>query len=215
MSSITEKIGIFPLGLVMFPGSFLQLHIFEERYKELINFSLNQNSYFGINLVDSSRLHNVGCTARVVEVLNRYDDGRLDIVVAGGRRYVLNQVFEQEKAYYTANVEYFDDNNIGEIDANLFDECVEMYNKIIEVVFHGDGELTLQHSPAGEANLSFLMAQKAGLSLEQKQELLEMRDENQRLTFLHRHMKEILPKIQQAEHIQRVVMSDGYFVPTK
>ena len=193
----------------------MPLHIFEDRYKELINTCLEKNIYFGINLVLENNMCRVGCTARVVDVLHRYDDGRMDIVVAGGRRYQTNAVDENENSFLTANVDYFDDNEPQLLNENLFDECVTMYNKIIEVVFHDEGELMLQHAAGVNSNFSFLMAQKAGLQLQQKQSLLEMRDENSRLEFLYRHMQEILPKINQAEQVQSVIKSDGYFARSR
>ena len=212
MSLATEKIGLFPLNMVLFPTSVIPLHIFEDRYKELINKCLKDRSYFGINLVIESSLSRVGCTARVVEKLHEYDDGKMDIVVSGGRRYHLHSVDEKEQAYLVGHVEYFDDDPPSLLNENLFDECVTMYNKIVEVVFNGDGELALQHSAGSNYNFSFLMAQKAGLQLQQKQALLEMVDENSRLEFLYHHFQDLLPKINQAEQIQTVIKSDGYFV---
>ena len=215
MTSLTEKIGLFPLNMVLFPASYMPLHIFEDRYKELINTCLVNKTYFGINLVLENNMSRVGATARVVELLHKYDDGRMDVVISGGRRYQLLSVDDKEKSFLTGTVEYFDDNDPALINDNLFDECVTMYNKIVDVVFHGEGELTLQHSAGANSNFSFLMAQKAGLQLQQKQSLLEMRDENSRLEYLFHHLQELLPKINQAEQVQNVIKADGYFARSR
>ncbi|MBX7155367.1 MAG: LON peptidase substrate-binding domain-containing protein [Bacteriodetes bacterium] len=213
MAEMIEKIPLFPLSIVLFPGSFYPLHIFEDKYKELINTCIQESTYFGINLVNSNKMFNVGCTAKVAKVLVKFDDGRMDIMISGGRRYALQTLHEQEKTYLTAHVEYFDDNDTTPIDPQLFDECVEMYNKVMEVIYNGEGELFLQHTYAGEANLSFLMAQKAGLQANQKQDLLEMRSENERLTYLHTHLSGVIPRIKEAEQIQKLISMDGYFRP--
>jgi len=213
MAELIEKIPLFPLGIVLFPGSFYPLHIFEEKYKTLVNKCINENTYFGVNLINSDKMFNVGCTAKIAKVLAKFDDGRMDVMISGGRRYSMHSVNEHEKPYYTANVEYFDDIDSTQIDPDLFDECVGMYNKVMEVIYNGEGELFLQHTYAGEANLSFLMAQKAGLTINQKQDILEMRSENQRLKYLHSHLGSVIPKIREAEQIQKVISMDGYFRP--
>ncbi len=94
MTNSRTRIPVFPLGVVLFPESRIPLHIFEDRYKKLINDAINDKSSFGINYVEGDRLHAVGCSARVVEVLERHPDGEIDVVTEGESRYEVLE-FEQ------------------------------------------------------------------------------------------------------------------------
>src|SRR5512143_3394490 len=90
IESPTEILPLFHLNVVLFPQSQLSLHIFEERYKTLISECITYDSVFGINLIHEQQIRSIGCTASVKEVTKRYDDGRMDIIVEGRRRYTLH-----------------------------------------------------------------------------------------------------------------------------
>ena len=79
MAGTITRIPLFPLGVVLFPTSKVPLHIFEERYKKLCEESLKNHSTFGINYIEEDKLHSIGCTAQVADVIKRYPDGKLDI----------------------------------------------------------------------------------------------------------------------------------------
>jgi len=204
-----ETIGLFPLKLVLMPGSFIPLHIFEERYKSLINTCVNDNEVFGINLNDSSKLFDIGCTAEVVNVINRYDDGRLDILVHGLNRYTLKKFSEGKKLYYEGDVEYFDDNPEA-LDRDLFLRCLSQFNDVVARLKEVGID---QLDPENISSLtpSFLIAQKSGLTLQQRQDLLEMTSENERLKVILKHLTEVLPLAREAEKVARIVKNDGYF----
>jgi Lon protease-like protein len=104
----THQIPLFPLGLVLLPDMMLPLHIFEERYKEMVSACLANDRPFGIVLFDGGAIRSVGCMARITEVLKRYDDGRMDIMTRGGERFVIRELIE-EQAYMEARVFFFDD----------------------------------------------------------------------------------------------------------
>ncbi len=208
-----EKIGLFPLNVVVFPESSVPLHIFEPRYKQLVALAIDEEKDFGINLVDSSRLFQTGCTVEVSEVSRRYDDGRLDVVVTGKQRFTLRSLREGEELYYVGIVEYFMDESDEVIDTQLRQMCIKQYNEIIELVYPGAAEeYVLDISYTGTA--SFFIAQKAGLDVLRKQELLEIRSENQRLEKLTDFMERLLPELRDKRRIQDVIMSDGY-IPNK
>jgi Lon protease-like protein len=103
-----KRIPLFPLGLVMLPGMLLPLHIFEERYKQMISDCLAENTPFGIVWFDGQTIHPVGCTARVVQVLHRYEDGRMDILTRGEKRFYTEGMAE-EKPYMEADVLFIED----------------------------------------------------------------------------------------------------------
>jgi Lon protease-like protein len=208
-----EKIGLFPLNVVVFPESSVPLHIFEPRYKQLVSLAIDEEKDFGINLVDSSRLYQTGCTVEVSEVTRRYDDGRLDVIITGKQRYTLRSLREGEELYYVGIVEYFMDESDEVIDTHLRQTCINQYNEIIELVYPGAAEeYVLDTTYLGFA--SFFIAQKAGLDVLRKQELLEFRSENRRLEMLNDYMERLLPDLRDKRRIQDVIMSDGY-IPKK
>lgn len=207
-----EKIGLFPLSIVVFPGSSLPLHIFEPRYKQLVGEAMSDHSVFGINLVDAARLYPTGCTAEVTEVFRRYPDGRMDVAVTGLKRYALRTLHEGEAPYYTGVVDYFDDEP-EEINLPLRTSTSEMYNELVSIVYpHSYGELIVEEATYGP--ISFFMAQKAGLDVLKKQELLEMKSENQRLQVLSEFFEALLPDLRRKQKIQQVIMNDGYLPPS-
>ncbi|MBK7576021.1 MAG: LON peptidase substrate-binding domain-containing protein [Ignavibacteria bacterium] len=200
-------LGLFPLNLVLFPHVRVPLHIFEPRYKELMNECLERGSEFGINLVEEGHMHPIGCAARVVEVTQSYPDGRMDVIVEGTRRFRLLELKNNDRPFATGEIEGLDDDDVT-LDQLLLNECLEKYNLIVTLVYGATAPL-LTHTDLGICP-SFDMAPKSGLSTEQKQSLIELSSENQRLEELHEHFTELLPMIRRAEAIQRVVQSDGY-----
>ena len=100
------KIPLFPLGVVLLPGMRLPLHIFEERYKLMISECLADGRPFGLVYFDGDSIHAIGCTARVTEVIKRYDDGRMDIITRGERRFVVEE-FIEEKTYMEGQAIFF------------------------------------------------------------------------------------------------------------
>jgi Lon protease-like protein len=204
-----EKIGLFPLNIVVFPESSVPLHIFEPRYKELVNTALDGHKDFGINLVDSARLYQTGCTVEVSEISRRYPDGRLDVIVTGKQRYTLRSLREGEELYYVGIVDYFGDDEDEPVDTSLRAECITLYNELIEIVYPGAADEYVL-DVVSTVVASFVIAQKAGLDILRKQELLEIRSENRRLEILQDYMERLLPDLREKRRLQDVIMSDGY-----
>lgn len=203
-----ESLGLFPLHIVLFPGASYPLHIFEERYKELVTESLRQRQPFGINLVDGGRMFEVGCRVLVTRILKEYDDGRRDVVVTGSTRYRVTALRPNERLFLTADVEEFSD--VPETrDTEEMQSTVELYNELVDRVY-GVAEEKLDADEWAGTNPSFRIAQKSGLDLLVRQRLLEMQSENERLAFLGRHLKTILPKIRQVDQIRTLSRNDGY-----
>lgn len=204
-----NKIGLFPLGIVLFPESALPLHIFEERYKLLINHCLTSGNVFGINLISSQKMYEIGCTAKIADVMKIYDDKKMDILISGHRRYKLNNFTDGEQPYFIGDIDYFED--IAETpDLELIEDCVDLYNLIVENIKSVKIEpIVANHLTTNKP--SFLIAQKAGLTAIQKQELLEMDSENRRLNSLRDHLRKLLPMIKEAETISKIIKNDGYY----
>lgn len=178
-----ERIPIFPLNVVLFPGAPLPLHIFEPRYKLLIGTCIEEDLDFGVVLSDDNRIVSVGCTAKVLKVIKKFEDGRMDIITIGGERFRVSKLID-EKLYYEAAVEYLDDVKEAPLsDAHsliaAFESCY--------LLAHG----TPAESPVepGE-ELCYRLAAEIPLDLKMKQELLEERSEPMRRELLLAFFKE-------------------------
>jgi Lon protease-like protein len=204
---VYQRLPLFPLNVVLFPDALLPLHIFEERYKTLVRESVTDENEFGINYFDSPKIHSEGCSARVQEILKRYEDGKMDIVVEGKRRYTIHNIEDSVAGYQVGDVSYFDDAQETLNDA-LRMRAIALYNRFIEIVFKKSLE------PVAEGNLkpqlSFLLVQKSGLSLAQRQNFLTLRSENERLEILVQHLESVLPIVASQQKIEAFVMNDGY-----
>lgn len=206
-----ETIGLFPLGIVLFPESVYPLHIFEDRYKKLVNEALADNRYFGINYINDSSMQEIGCSAKIADLMKSYPDGKMDILVTGIRRYKVINFKQDDKPYYTADVEYFDDEN-SNVSTLLLEDSIELFNQIAENVKSIKVDKITRIELDTEMP-SFYMATKAGLTQAQKQYLLELRSENERLTFIIEHMRRILPIIKNKDDLGEILKYDGYYKP--
>src|SRR5579875_3240028 len=120
---------LFPLQLVAFPGSAVPLHIFEERYKEMVGEAERKGAEFGIVLAKDGGIVNAGCTVIVEKVLERYPDGRFDVVTRGKRRFALLSI-DQEKEYLRGEVDYFDDDDAEGPPQELRDKALGACRKV-------------------------------------------------------------------------------------
>lgn len=171
----------------------MPLHIFEERYKQMVNECLEDESEFGMVLADEDGTRNVGCTARIVELVQRYEDGRLVILVEGSRRFKLNNILTG-KPYYVGEIDYLEDEAPNEDISALAEKCVALLERVIEAAT--DGEVGIEVEPPYR-NLSFAIVGRIDFDLETRQRILELLSEEQRL----RKVKELLTEA--AENLER------------
>lgn len=167
-------IGLFPLGLVLLPGERVPLHIFEPRYKELINECIETGGEFAVVLLNSKGTREVGTKAEVSEVLERYEDGQLDIIVEGTERFRLIEILS-ERSFLTAEVEPMADLSPPPPDA-AFEDCLAGYRRVMRATGIDFVEPVPDHH-----GLAFQLATQFQMGVDVKQELLEMRSEAQRL----------------------------------
>ena len=200
-----QSLPLFPLGLVLYPNERLPLHIFEERYKELTHYCLDNDEPFGIVLFDEGKMAEVGSTARIQEVVNRYDDGRMDIVVTGEDRFRLEQVYDRE-SYITADVETLEEPD-EDLDFQLRERVITQHMKLLELA----GRTVRPGLYEDVEYLSFVLAQNAGLASAQKQEILELDSENQRVEYLIDHFQDLIPRVEQRDDVRRRIRSNGHF----
>lgn len=203
MNSI-DSLPLFPQDLVLNPREHLTLHIFEERYKDLTQYCLEHDVPFGIVRADDEWAK-VGTTARIDEVLQRFEDGRMDIAVRGEERFRVKNVHERE-SYPTADVTLIEDEEAS-VDLDLKERVITQHMKLLEMA----GRTVRPDLYENVDRLSFVLAQNAVLDEEQKQELLEFRTENERIRYLIHHFESIIPRIEQQEGVQRRVRSNGHF----
>lgn len=202
---MTDRLPLFPLGLVLLPGEPVPLHIFEPRYKEMIALCLNEDRPFGIVHASEEALSKVGTTAWVRRVVTRYDDGRLDIVVVGDARFRLTEV-HRDQTFLTGDIEPVEDVDGTDADAAIRQRVITQHMKLVEMA-GGDVRPGLYEGPP---DVSFIVARNAGLELEQKQEILEMRSEGKRLAYLVEHFKEVLTRVRRAKKIRDLSRGDGH-----
>lgn len=203
----TDMLPLFPLQVVLFPHAALPLHIFEERYRALLRMVIKESVEFGIVLTKGEDLSEIGCSAAVTSVMQMYEDGRMDVLVEGRRRFRILQVDDTRAQYLMGSVAHLEDR--GELpDAARFAETVQMYNQLVELVYAG--KVKMLDPETVLPDLSFVMAQKAGMDLDQRQQLLELDTEEERLALLREYLTAVLPRLKKLEEVDRIIRSDGY-----
>jgi ATP-dependent Lon protease len=172
-----DELGLFPLGIVLLPTEQLPLHIFEERYKELIGECLEQDGEFGLVYADDDGLRDLGTRARVVEVLTRFEDGRLNILVEGGDRFRLTELTDG-KSFSTGLVTPVDDVDDPAADAAV-DEALRLFGLLREVT-----ESEVDTPDRTMRQLSFALAGKVELPADEKLGLLSETSERLRMELV-------------------------------
>ena len=195
---------LFPLEVVLLPGATLPLHIFEERYKLMIGEALEGHSEFGIVLAKGRSLANLGCSAEIEKVVKRYEDGRLDILTAGRRRFEI-LFLDDQKPYLQAAVHFIDDETAAaparEVIARLRELCARAaeYVPSMEAVA-GDEE----------ALNSFQIAAVVPTDLDFKQRLLGQRSEAERMATLNEYLEKLVPRLQTTRKAEAVSRGNGH-----
>jgi Lon protease-like protein len=187
-----QELGLFPLGIVLLPTEQIPLHIFEDRYQELIGECLEEEREFGLVYADDDGIREVGTRARVVEVLDRFDDGRLNIVVEGRDRFRLLGL-TRGRSYQTGDVADIVD-GADEAGSESVSRVLELFEQLRDLTGS-----TVDVPPAETEQLSFVLAGRVELAPEVKLELLEEVSERVRLDRLC----EILEEVVTAVRLQR------------
>ncbi len=194
---------LFPLRVVVFPRTPLPLHIFEERYKEMIGDAIRAGSEFGIVLANEEGIVSAGCTVAVEKVLKTYADGRMDILTHGIRRFEIVGINE-DKSYLRGEVEFFDDDDPGPAPADLQEKALVQYRGLLET-----GELRDSDPALNDPQLSFQLAQ-ALQDLDFMSVLLRNRSEAQRLKQLTDYLARIAPKLRETSRMRKLAPLNGH-----
>jgi Lon protease-like protein len=199
-----ELLPLFPLQLVLFPRTALPLHIFEERYKQMVADVLRGKPEFGVVLAGEKGIVNTGCTASIEKVVKTYPDGRMDLITIGRRRFEII-LLNDEKSYLRGAVEFFDDEATEPIPADVRKRVMEAYNDIRSLASAGsvdDPELT-------DPQLSFQLAQVVP-DVDFRQVLLSIRSEADRMRRLAEFFPSYSTRQRHIQHVRAVAPTNGH-----
>ncbi|MDP7632158.1 MAG: LON peptidase substrate-binding domain-containing protein [Candidatus Latescibacteria bacterium] len=217
-----QVLPLFPLGIVVFPDQALPLHIFENRYKEMIAdcCAEGEGEYepFGLSFEHEGNAAPVGCAVQVMKVTREYSNGTFDIVCRAVWRYRTLEVREHERSYLMAHVERLDDEEVGPVDPSIRLLVRERLGQLTDLAAQDMGSLGYgSHDDDPEQSLdaldvgdAFVIAQRIGLEPSRRQALLELLSENARLQYLADLLDDLLPTMQKRQDRQRRVKTNGY-----
>jgi Lon protease-like protein len=195
---------LFPLNLVVYPDEDLNLHIFEQRYRQLINECVDEGTTFGIPSFINNKLPGYGTEVRVVDLHKRYEDGRMDIKTKGVQIFRLVS-FENpapNKLYAGGTVQMVDrTDEMGNYLNELLAKLTRLYESL-QIAVEVDKSAPL---------LSYRVAHKIGLSVEEEYELLTLDGETERQQYLIRHLDRVLPVVTEMERTKERIKMNGHF----
>jgi Lon protease-like protein len=200
-----EGFPLFPLGIVLLPGEAVPLHIFEERYKQMIGECLAEEREFGIIWLAEDELKQVGCAARITRVLERFDDGRLNILVEGTSPFRLERRIG-ELAYPAGDIQLLDDE--PDADEAALERARSSYADLVEQVTDTRPEPEI----LGQLG-AYGMAATLDIAPSAKQALLELRSEPARLEQLEALFAEALQRIRTATRVAEQASGNGHLRP--
>jgi Lon protease-like protein len=200
--TLTRDFPLFPLQIVALPSELVPLHIFEDRYKAMFERCLAEPSEFGIVWVAEDGLRPIGCSCEVAEVLERFDDGRLNLVARGMRPFRIAER-QDEHPYPAGTVEFLDD-AVEDVDPELLAEAQTAYANLVEQAT--DRVPTTDELAGMDA---YAMAAMVEFGLEAKQGLLDLRSETARLRLLLRLFRAALKRMDFLDHAQERARSNG------
>jgi len=199
---IVRDFPLFPLSLVALPSELVPLHIFEERYKAMVEHCLEEDTEFGIVWLSEDGLKDVGCACEIAEVLERLDDGRINLVARGTRAFRIDQRLDH-LPYPAATVEFLDDRE-EELDDEAAETARRAYAELVE-------EATDRRLEDGELRAlgAYDMAATVEFGLDAKQGLLDLRSENARMRLVTRLLRAALRRLAYVEKAQVRARSNG------
>jgi Lon protease-like protein len=201
-----EEIGLFPLGLVLLPSEQVPLHIFEPRYRELIGECLEAGEPFGLVFADDDGLRRIGTLASVVEVTDRFDDGRLNVVVEGGDRFRLKEL-TRGRSFHTGTIETLGDRD-DPASAEEVDRALAVFTRLVDLT---GAEVETPDVSGGQP--SFALAARFELGPELKLELLEQTSERVRLARLCEILEAAEASVERQRATAELAQTNGHARP--
>lgn len=209
MTKMKSVIPIFSLNLVIYPEAIYPLHIFEERYKRLIYRCRTDGIGFGIVSKIDTKISTIGCYVELIEVVNVYENGNLDILVKGKERFQTISTQLHTHGYLEANiVPYIDDRQYLYSEPIEF-ETINIFKDIIDrtaIEFDEKYWMNFERSKLK----SYKIAEKAGMNLNQQQNFLTLRSESDRLKFLLKHFQKLEGYLERTTILKEIIAGDGF-----
>ena len=199
-----ELLPLFPLQVVLFPRTSLPLHIFEDRYKEMVADLQRGRSEFGVVLAGEKGIVNTGCTATIEKVVHKYPDGRMDLMTVGRRRFEII-LLNDERPYLRGAVEFFDDDESEPISPEVRKRVLEAYNDIRQL----EEDESLHEPELSDPQLSFQLAQVVS-DLDFRQILLATRSEADRMRRLAEFFPDFESRKRETRHVRSVAPKNGH-----
>ncbi|MGE5325125.1 MAG: LON peptidase substrate-binding domain-containing protein [Actinomycetota bacterium] len=194
---------IFPLEVVLFPGAPLPLHIFEPRYKEMITECLELGKPFGMVRAKENAVAEVGCSAVILNVMKRYEDGRLDIASEGKQRFSILEL-NHDRPFLQAEVTWFDDDEPAPLPGKEAETAVQLHEQLFQILGQ-DADIDRDRNP-----LSFQLASQLPVDLDFKQAILEMKSEAERMETLVEYYRATIPKVERTLQARERASGNGH-----
>jgi Lon protease-like protein len=201
--ALSKLLPLFPLDIVLLPGAPLPLHVFEPRYKEMITECLAGDKLFGIVRAQEEGVADIGCTAEILDVTKKYEDGRMDIATAGRRRFEVMEV-NQERSFLQAEVMFIEDEP-GSATKEEIDAAVDLHKQLLDIV---GVEEAGGYSDIPQ--LSYYLAGSLPLDLDFKQTLLTMKSESERMPAVVSYFQAILPTLKRTAMARKLAGGNGH-----
>ncbi|MBK7692108.1 MAG: LON peptidase substrate-binding domain-containing protein [Bacteroidetes bacterium] len=203
---MTNFIPLFPLNIVVYPGEQLNGHIFEPRYKQLIQECFQDKKPFGIPTVLQGQISEMGTLVDILSIEKEHENGEMDIITTGVKVFTLLEIIKDipNKLFMGGIVTYPNNVAVG-IDHKM--------NNILETLryFHQLLELTKEYKKEDADLTTYDIAHHVGMSQEQEYELLQLLREDQRQEYIQRHLKKIIPTIEELKNLKKRIQMNGHF----
>jgi Uncharacterized protein, similar to the N-terminal domain of Lon protease len=194
---------LFPLEVVLLPGTPLPLHIFEPRYKEMIADCIGNDAPFGVIRALDEGIAEIGCTAEIITVTKQYPDGRMDLIAEGRNRFEVVELNE-ERSFLRAEVLLVPD-EAGTPQEQERLRAIQLHLEILSLA-----GAVQDLSSADQNQLSFYLAGSLPLDLDFKQKLLAMRSEGERLQTVAAYLEEMIPKLRRVAETRQKAGGNGH-----
>jgi hypothetical protein len=203
---MTNFIPIFPLNIVVFPGEKLNLHIFEPKYKQLIRECYEEKKLFGIPTVLNGNISETGTVMNILSIEKQHETGEMDIKTEGIRLFSVLEIIKEipDKLYSGAIVSYPDnyDNGIEKKMKKILSE-VQYFHELLEV--------KKEYKKDVEQLNTYDIAHHIGMTLEQEYEFVKLLREDQRQEYIQRHLKKMIPTIEELQNLKKRIQMNGHF----
>jgi Lon protease-like protein len=207
MADESTTIDLFPLPLVLVPGELLPLQIFEERYRRLISRCRDSGGVFGIVAHEKDGVAGCGCMAAIYEVIEEFDDGRLNLVVEGRDRFRITRLVQPdapETECLRGSVVLFGDESTDEDSDDIAVDASELFLRLVTLM-----GAEVAGVPAGDGPLSFRLAAAVDFGIALKQRLLEAVSEGDRLDLLVTVMRGLIPSLELRREREEAIRGNG------